>query len=32
VHHQMIPWAMQKSVNTVHMANNQLEVKWVKLD
>jgi peptide/nickel transport system substrate-binding protein len=32
VHHQMIPWAMQKGVNTVHMANNQLEVKWVKLD
>ena len=32
VHHQMIPWAMQKGVNTVHMANNQLVVKWVRLD
>ncbi|MBL8701068.1 MAG: ABC transporter substrate-binding protein [Alphaproteobacteria bacterium] len=32
VHHQMIPWAMRASVGTVHMANNQLEVKWVKVD
>ena len=32
LHHQMIPWAMRQTVNTVHMANNQLEVKWVKVD
>ncbi|MBM3522117.1 MAG: ABC transporter substrate-binding protein [Alphaproteobacteria bacterium] len=32
LHHQMIPWAMRSTVNTVHMANNQLEVKWVKVD
>jgi peptide/nickel transport system substrate-binding protein len=32
LHHQMIPWAMRQNVNTVHMANNQLEAKWVKID
>ena len=32
LHHQMIPWAMRANVGVVHMANNQLEVKWVKVD
>jgi peptide/nickel transport system substrate-binding protein len=32
LHHQMVPWAMRQNVNTVHMANNQLEVKWVRID
>ena len=32
LHHQMIPWAMRQNVNVIHMANNQLEVKWVRID
>jgi peptide/nickel transport system substrate-binding protein len=32
LHHQMIPWAMRGTVNTIHLANNQLEAKWTKLD
>ena len=32
LHHQMAPWAMRHNVSTVHMANNQLELKWVKID
>jgi peptide/nickel transport system substrate-binding protein len=32
VHHQMIPWAMRSNVSVIHMANNQLEVKWTRVD
>ena len=29
LHHQMIPWAMQKNVTVVHTADNALYAKWV---
>jgi peptide/nickel transport system substrate-binding protein len=32
LHHQMIPWAMAASVSAVHSAENQLDVKWVKVN
>ena len=32
LHNQVIPWAMRKSVNVVHRADNRLEMRWVKID
>jgi peptide/nickel transport system substrate-binding protein len=32
LHHQVIPWAMRANVDVVHRADNQLEVKWVKVN
>ncbi len=31
LHHQMIPWAMQKNVSVVHTADNALYAKWVSI-
>ena len=31
LHHQMIPWAMQKKVTVVHTADNALYAKWVTI-
>ena len=31
LHHQMIPWAMQKKVSVVHTADNALYAKWVTI-
>ena len=32
IHHQMIPWAMASNVTVAHQAENQLDVKWAKVD
>jgi len=32
LHHQVIPWAMQKNVHVVHRANNLLTAEWVTID
>jgi peptide/nickel transport system substrate-binding protein len=32
LHNQVIPWAMRKSVNVVHRADNRLEMRWVRVD
>jgi peptide/nickel transport system substrate-binding protein len=32
LHHQMIPWATRSNIDLVHRADNQLEVKWVKVN
>jgi peptide/nickel transport system substrate-binding protein len=32
LHHQMIPWAMRANIDVVHRADNQLEVKWVRVN
>jgi peptide/nickel transport system substrate-binding protein len=32
LHHQMIPWAMNKKVSAIHSAANQPEIKWMKVD
>jgi peptide/nickel transport system substrate-binding protein len=32
LHHQVIPWAMRSNIDVVHRADNQLEVKWVKVN
>ena len=31
LHFQVIPWAMRSNVSVVHLANNALQVKWVKI-
>jgi peptide/nickel transport system substrate-binding protein len=31
LHYQVIPWAMRSNVSVVHLANNALQVKWVKI-
>ena len=31
LHFQVIPWAMRSNVSVVHLANNALQVKWVKV-
>ena len=30
IHHQVIPWAMRKSVTAVHRADNRMHAKWVQ--
>jgi len=32
IHHQMIPWAMASNVTVNHQAENQLDIKWAKVD
>ncbi len=32
LHHQVIPWATRSNIDLVHRADNQLEVKWVKVN
>ena len=32
LHHQIIPWAMRKSVTTVHTPTNRVLAKWTKID
>ena len=32
LHHQIIPWAMRKSVTTVHTPTNRVLAKWTKIE
>jgi peptide/nickel transport system substrate-binding protein len=32
LHNQVIPWAMKKSVELTHRADNRVDIRWVKLN
>jgi peptide/nickel transport system substrate-binding protein len=32
LHNQMIPWAMKKSIDLHHRADNRVDIRWVKLN
>ncbi|MCC7427391.1 MAG: ABC transporter substrate-binding protein [Alphaproteobacteria bacterium] len=32
LHHQVIPWAVRSNVQITHMANNQPDMRWTRID
>jgi peptide/nickel transport system substrate-binding protein len=32
MHNQIIPWAMKKSVNVTHRADNRVDIRWVSIN